>query len=239
MGACVRAVRFVSRGRQCFGAPRGLDTVVITVIGNLKGGSGKSTVTFNLAAWLAVRGESVVAFDLDPQATLSDVTDVRREEGYQPTVEVLQAVTEIAPQLLRSNGEILVDVGASNVVGMREALSVADRVLIPVPPSQADIWSTQRFLMIVQESVSPQKHPKVYAFVNRADTHHAVRESDEAEAALAELPGVDLLTSRLCQRTIYRRSFSEGLAVFELEPNGKGAQEFDRLAGVLYPQLTA
>jgi chromosome partitioning protein len=212
---------------------------VITVIGNLKGGSGKSTVTFNLAAWLAVRGEAVVAFDLDPQATLSDVTDVRREEGYQPPIEVRQAVTDVAPHLLRSDGEILVDVGASNVPGMREALSVADRVLIPVPPSQADIWSTQRFLMIVQESVSAQKHPTVFAFINRADTHHAVRESDEAEAALEQLAGMQVLTSRLCQRTIFRRSFSEGLAVFELEPDGKGAQEFDRLAGKLYPRLSA
>ncbi len=212
---------------------------MITVIGNLKGGSGKSTVTFNLAAWLAVRGESVVAFDLDPQATLSDVTDVRREEGYQPAIQILQANKDVVSQLLRCDGEVLVDVGASNVPGMREALAVADRILIPVPPSQADIWSTQRFLLIVQEVVSPQKHPKVFAFVNRADTHHAVRESDETEAALGQMPGVELIESRLCQRTIYRRSFSEGLAVFELEPDGKGAQEFDRLADVLYPGLAA
>jgi chromosome partitioning protein len=151
----------------------------------------------------------------------------------------MQATTDVAPQLLGCDGEVLVDVGASNVPGMREALSVADRVLVPVPPSQADIWSTQRFLAIVREAVSPQKHPKIFAFVNRADTHHAVRESDEAEAALAQLPGIELLTSRLCQRTIFRRSFSEGLAVFELEPDGKGAQEFDRLAGRLYPRLKA
>ncbi len=36
---------------------------------------------------------------------------------------------------------------------------------------------------------------------------------------------------------MFRRSFSEGLAVFELEPSGKAAHEFNRLAALLYPRL--
>jgi chromosome partitioning protein len=212
---------------------------MITVIGNLKGGSGKSTVTFNLATWLAVRGEKVVAFDLDPQATLSDVADVRREEGYQPCIEVHQTIEDVTGKLLGHEGEILVDVGASNIPGLREALMVADRVLVPVPPSQADIWSTQRFLAIIRDAFSAQKQPEVLGFINRADTHHAVRESDEAEAALEQLAGVNVVNARLCQRTIYRRSFSEGLAVFELEPDGKAALEFNQFSSVLYPRLAA
>ncbi|HGG59015.1 MAG TPA: ParA family protein, partial [Gammaproteobacteria bacterium] len=42
---------------------------MITVIGSLKGGSGKSTVTFNLGVWLSMAGQSVQLIDLDPQAT--------------------------------------------------------------------------------------------------------------------------------------------------------------------------
>ena len=37
---------------------------------------GKSTVTFNLAVWLSMAGQEVLA-DVDPQATLSDVAEVR------------------------------------------------------------------------------------------------------------------------------------------------------------------
>jgi chromosome partitioning protein len=212
---------------------------MITLIANLKGGSGKSTVTFNLAAWLAVRGEKVVAFDLDPQATLSDVTDVRREEGYQPTIEVHSAQTDVTGKLLGREGEILVDVGASNIPGMKDALRVADRVLVPVPPSQADIWSTQRFVTMIKNVGTSRRHLEVLGFINRADTHHAVRESDEAKAALAQIPGVNVIEDRLCQRTIYRRSFSEGLAVFELEPQGRAALELNQLAARLFPKLAA
>jgi chromosome partitioning protein len=212
---------------------------MITLIANLKGGSGKSTVTFNLAAWLAVRGEKVVAFDLDPQATLSDVADVRREEGYQPPIEVHSAQTDVTGKLLGHDGEILVDVGASNIPGMKDALRVADRVLVPVPPSQADIWSTQRFVTMIKDAVSSRRRLEVLGFINRADTHHAVRESNEAEAALAQIPGVNVIEGRLCQRTIYRRSFSEGLAVFELEPEGRAALELNQLAARLFPKLAA
>ena len=37
---------------------------MITVIANLKGGSGKSTVAFNLAVWLEQSGHRVVGYDL-------------------------------------------------------------------------------------------------------------------------------------------------------------------------------
>ena len=74
-------------------------------------------------------------------------------------------------------------------------------------------------------------------FINRADTHHAVRESDEAEEALRMLDNIDILPGRLCQRTSYRRSLSEGLSVFELSKKSKSSVEFQMFADVLYPNL--
>ncbi|MDZ7752192.1 MAG: AAA family ATPase [Gammaproteobacteria bacterium] len=209
---------------------------MITVVGNLKGGSGKSTVAFNLAVWLAHAKVEVVAFDLDPQATLSDVGEVRREENILPEVPIYRAENDPGTVLKGHSGEVLVDVGASNLWAMRQAINMADRILIPVGPSQADVWSTQRFLNIIAEALNPDARPEILTFINRADTHHSVRESDEAEEALASLPGATVLKRRLGQRTMFRRSFSEGLAVFELERQGKAAFEFIRLAKRLYPE---
>ena len=206
---------------------------MITVIGNLKGGAGKSTVTFNLGIGLMMTGNTVVAYDLDPQMTLHDVASVRAEESYAPQLPV-HLPDELLEQNLQSHvGEVLVDVGSANIAGMKIALSLADRVLVPVPPSQADVWSTQRFMKIIRESRSGEL-PEILVFVNRADTHHAVRESDEAAEALKTLPGAQFLSQRLGQRTAFRRSFSEGLAVYELEPRGKAAMEMLSLASALY-----
>ena len=213
---------------------------MITVIANLKGGAGKSTVTFNLALWLLMMGQEVTTYDLDPQSTLQDLARVRHEEGVTPTL-IVKGLNEIHGQLNKQldghNGHVLIDVGSANMDGMKEAISMADRVIIPVPPSQPDIWATQRFLQIVDESTG-NKMPELIAFVNRADTHIAVRESDEAEEALNMLGRLKVLPYRLCQRTSYRRSLSEGLSVFELDPRSKGAEEFYNFAQAMHPELS-
>ncbi|HEC29461.1 MAG TPA: ParA family protein [Gammaproteobacteria bacterium] len=210
---------------------------MITVIANLKGGSGKSTVAFNLGVWLLKKGHPVAAYDLDPQMTLSDVATVRREEGYSPPLQVYLAQESLAEHLKYHPGEVIVDVGVANMPRMKEAIGVADRVIIPVPPSQPDVWATQRFLKMIKDAVSGENHPEILAFINRADTHHAVRESDEAEEAIKTLSGVTLYPHRLFQRTIYRRSLSEGLSVFELWPNCKAAREINTFASGLYPEI--
>lgn len=207
---------------------------MITVIGNLKGGCGKSTVTFNLAVWLSLAGRDVITFDLDPQSTLSDVAEVRSEEEVQPPVRVFRPESDPARIMREHQGEVLVDVGASNMWSMRQAITLAHRILIPVLPSQADVWSTQRFLTLVEETLAGRPAPQIVLFINRADTHPGMRETEETHEVLQALPATTT-NQLLHQRTVYRRSFSEGRAVFELEPDGKAAEEFYEFAKALFP----
>ena len=217
---------------------------MITVIANLKGGSGKSTVAFNLAIWLETSGRHVVGYDLDPQCTFSDLGMLRREVGMKPELTIHSVRAVLKDQLLsHGDDEVLVDVGAANMAAMKEAMTAADRILIPVPPSQADVWATQRFLHIVGpdlEAIKMSGKQKTMAFVNRADTNKSIRETHETEAALRMLPGIDVvLPQRLRMRTSFRRSLSEGLAAFEMWPHSKAAEEFRILARALYPDLAA
>ncbi|WP_295391471.1 AAA family ATPase [uncultured Thiodictyon sp.] len=205
---------------------------MITLVGSLKGGSGKSTVAFNLGVWLALADVACQLVDIDPQATLTDVIEVRQEEGFAPPLRVHDK-TGLSREHLQGAGEVLIDAGTADMDSLRLALALCDRVVVPVQPSQADIWSAQRFIRLV-DSVARETPPEVLGFINRGDTHHAVRETDEAAAALVALPGIRLIRPRLSQRTVFRRSFSEGLAVFELEPKGKAAREFLGLAALLY-----
>ncbi|MGF1644598.1 MAG: division plane positioning ATPase MipZ [Thiotrichales bacterium] len=208
---------------------------MITLIGSLKGGTGKSTLTFNMSVWLATQGFTVKIFDLDPQATLVDVVTIRTEEGYQPPLSVDTNVDNIRNE---KGIQTLIDVGTANMAGMEQAIYLADRIIIPVPPSQADVWSTQRFIKIVKDACARrEKKPELLAFINRADTNPAVRETAETLEALSRLPGLRRVVARLGQRTTFRRSFSEGLAVFELEPSGKASAELNALAMVLFSSL--
>lgn len=211
---------------------------MITVVGSLKGGSGKSTVTFNLAVWLATAEQKVLAIDADPQATLTDVLEVRDEENYHPSIGTIGAAGLDDRLLMDKYDEVLIDIGTADFERMKQAITLADRIIVPVPPSQADIWSTQRFLRFVS-SISGQSPPDIIGFINRADTHQAIRESDEAAAALISIPGIRYIEPRLGQRTVFRRSFSEGLAVFELDKRSKAALEWQVLAVELFPGVRA
>ncbi len=202
---------------------------MITVVANLKGGSGKSTIAFNFALWLKEQGEDVVTFDLDPQGTLSDVASVRQDEG----LETLLVKTDVSEISSHTENQILIDVGASNMHDMKQAITMADRIIIPVSPSQPDLWATQRFLKILREVLNNKETP-LLAFINRADTHTLVRESDEAESALMTLKNLTVIPHRLCQRTMFRRTLSEGMSINELAPNSKSAVEFNTLASALY-----
>jgi len=203
---------------------------MITVIGNMKGGTGKSTIAFNLAVWLAHQNKSVRVFDLDPQQTFADVLEVRYEEEYEPAIPTPESPAKL--DTLTSDhdtDEIIIDASMSDQTLLKKALKVCDRVIIPVAPSQADIWSTQRFIKLIKETCKDPKS-EVLAVINRADTHPLVLETKESEEALDFLPGLTRVDTRLYNRTAYRRSFSEGLGVFELSPASKASKEFIKLA---------
>jgi chromosome partitioning protein len=76
--------------------------------------------------------------------------------------------------------------------------------------------------------------PPMSAFVNRADPHPRSRENAETMEALESLDMFTALPQKLVQRRAFRRSFSESLAAFEIEPNSKAAKELDDLARAKY-----
>lgn len=208
---------------------------MITLVGSLKGGTGKSTVNFNLAVWLATHGFNVDLFDFDPQKTMTDVIENRQEEEYQPELNVKHDISKLKR---KKNTEILVDIGTSDMKTLEMSIKKADRIVIPVPPSQADVWSTQRFIGMVKKFRDGEDNmPEMFAFINRADTNPFIRETAETSEVLKELPYIKFIYARLSQRTVFRRSFSEGLAVFEMEPNSKAAAELNALATLLFSSL--
>jgi len=203
---------------------------MLTLYANFKGGTGKSTVVFNMAVWRLEQGHDVTVCDLDPQRTVTDVAAIRTEDGIEPALKVVHKL----PTRAKAKGEWLIDVGLSDMDALKAAIKISDRIVIPVTPSQADIWATQQFLDIIAKARPKGKLPPVLAFINRADPHPRSRENAETMEVLDMLEGIQPLDAKMVQRLAFRRSFSEGLAVFELEPNGKAAAELDALAAAIH-----
>ncbi|CAK0758813.1 hypothetical protein CCP3SC15_2420002 [Gammaproteobacteria bacterium] len=113
---------------------------MIILVGNLKGGTGKSTIAFNLAVWSAYQQKRTLLVDADPQHTTSDFITLRREEGHQPMIYSLVAEERRLGEELNNVENIfeniLVDIAAGDREAFSAALKVADRLLIPFYPAR-------------------------------------------------------------------------------------------------------
>jgi chromosome partitioning protein len=120
------------------------------VVLNPKGGSGKTTIAINLASYLAAQGHTPVLMDFDPQG--SSVRWVKKRKPPQAPVHVIAAFekdtrTTRAFQLRVPDlaTHVIVDTPAAlEARQLPEMTRDADKVLVPVLPSDIDIHTCSR-----------------------------------------------------------------------------------------------
>ena len=118
----------------------------LIAVGNLKGGTGKSTIAVNLACALHDAERTVALVDADPQET---VTDWQSGGGLPVLIETLPLGSQREAQrwvarvlaLKAAVDYVVVDLPPQVGSGIASALLLADLLLVPVSPSGADFWS--------------------------------------------------------------------------------------------------
>ncbi len=120
------------------------------VVLNPKGGSGKTTIAINLASYLASHGHAPVLMDFDPQG--SSVRWVKKRKPTQPAIHVIAAFekdtrTTRAFQLRvpEVTTHVIIDTPAAiEARQLPEMTRDADKILVPVLPSDIDIHTCSR-----------------------------------------------------------------------------------------------
>ena len=120
------------------------------VVLNPKGGSGKTTIAINLASYLASRGQRPVLMDFDPQG--SSLRWVKKRKPVQPPIHAIAAFERDARTTrafqLRMPDEathIIVDTPAALEARLLpEMTRAADKIIVPVLPSDIDIHACSR-----------------------------------------------------------------------------------------------
>ncbi len=117
---------------------------------NPKGGSGKTTVAVNLAGYYALRGERPTLMDYDPQASATQW--VRKRQPGQATIHLIstserdnRVTRAFQLRIPNGTGRVIVDTAAGlDAHEMPELTAEADKILVPVLPSDIDIHACSR-----------------------------------------------------------------------------------------------
>ncbi|MBX3607027.1 MAG: ParA family protein [Piscinibacter sp.] len=121
----------------------------VIVVANPKGGVGKSTLSTNLAGYLASRGHAVMLGDVDRQQSARTWLALR--PAHLPPIASWDALGEDVVRPPKGTTHVVLDTPAG-LHGKRldEVMKIADKVLVPLSPSIFDIHATHEFVRQLQ-----------------------------------------------------------------------------------------
>jgi chromosome partitioning protein len=202
---------------------------------NQKGGVGKTSLAASIAVAAAESGESVVALDLDPQASLAAWGEQRTAAA--PVVDRLGA-DKLAqlPQILQAlegRGFTLavLDCPGTFSTATNLVMESIDLALVPARPTRLDIMATRP---TIQALIRFQRE---FRFVlNQCQPVPRSTRANEAAAGLSALGS--LASPLIIQRTDHQDAIAAGLGVTEFATAGKGADEIRSLWQCISDTLT-
>jgi chromosome partitioning protein len=200
----------------------------LIAVGNLKGGTGKSTIAVNLACALCDADRTVALVDADPQGT---VTDWQNGGGLPALVETLplgsqrEAQRWVARVLALKAGAdyVVVDLPPQVGSGIASALLLADLMLVPVSPSGADLRATGRALDLLRRAraVRGGARPAAMLVPSRVDRRTVI--GQQAHRTLARF-GLQV-GPQICQRSAHVGAFAAGAWVGAFAPGSPAHRE--------------
>jgi chromosome partitioning protein len=198
---------------------------MLVVVANEKGGTGKTTIAVGLAcAW--ARRHRVVLVDTDPQASAAAWLDGTPgpEVIAQPRPAGLRTFLE--QQAARADVDIVVvDTPPGLPPALREAVRVADHVVVPVRPSAVDLRALNATLDLIRLLVP--ESARVQVVITQAIVGTIL--ANEARNAVREY-GAPVCRTVIHHRIAHALAAQAGRPIFQHAPDSLATAELDQLA---------
>ena len=178
------------------------------LVANPKGGSGKTTLTTNIAGYLASTGKHVALLDLDRQKS-SNLWLAQRDSSL-PIIWPLQSEREKAEQ-----ADVLVIDSPAGLHGknLDHAVKLVHKIVVPIAPSLFDIQASYEFLVELSEEKAARKG-RVEIGVVGMRMAPRTRAAATLEQFLAQLDVPVLAYLREAQ--VYVNAAFEGKSIFDI-----------------------
>lgn len=200
----------------------------IVAVCNQKGGSGKTTLSMQLAGALARRGGKVMVVDADPQGTATRWAATAEDDKPFPAsvIGLSAASTKVhreVKKFVEDYEYIIIDCPpAADSPVPQSALLIADLALVPIIPSPLDMWGAVGIRHVIENVSEINEDLRSRLVVNQCQPNTSL-----AKEALEVLPefGIDLCRTYIHQRQVYRQSAVYGQTVHDLGSRATPAVE--------------
>lgn len=199
---------------------------IIALVGN-KGGAGKTTLSINLASYMA-RQSATAVVDADPQGSALQWRAFSENESTVPIIEASDQLETQAQELLQDYEYVLFDCPPSvHAQQTTTVLGFCDIALIPVQPSPVDLWATVHIEEAVMRARDINPGLRAILVINQMEARTTL--SRLVRDALTEI-GLPVANTALRRRAIFRSSALEGKSVLDMGSRGRdAAHEIEQL----------
>lgn len=189
-----------------------------------KGGGGKTTTAFNIAAVARKGGLKVGVLDADPQRSLSDMRIARGHADIPVQACRVEELPEKFALAQRSGlDQLIIDMPPGIGAHTLTAIGLADFVILPMRPTALDFRATRPWVNLLLSAAQP-----FGVIINAAPPR---REGIDAPAVRDARQDLQRLSAphwsgQITQRQSIPQSAISGCGVAEVDPAGRAAIEY-------------
>lgn len=198
---------------------------MITVIGGIKGGGGKTTLATNLCVMRAATGKKCLLVDADEQRTASDWASQREALGIETSWTTIQlsgkSIHSEIKKMCSDYDDIIIDVGGRDTTSQRSALAIANKCVIPFKPKSFDIWTLGAVKMMINEIRAVNENLDVYAVINQGDPRGS--DNEDSYEMINEMSDFICIPDCIGYRKAFANAASDGLGIVELKKTDEKA----------------
>lgn len=197
----------------------------IIAVANYKGGVGKSTIAFHMAAHL-----DAALVDLDVNGDAARLGDACHLEAHHMNKATAEQLYVLAEGIKKGGKSVILDCppGESELTNL--SVLLADAVICPTRPGPLDTYGLGRIIQVVREARASRQEKVPLLFLC-----NFYRNTDIARLICETLKMSDAGTfiGKLWERVEYADAVADGKAVWDAAPRSTGAVEMKNLVSFL------